>query len=122
MSLKNDYATKVTAYFERTPYAQWLRNEGVKTYADWTVPDVWQLETAPWPRLGGRACFSTLYPMMEGQRGMYVVDIEPTGKLEPIRHMYEQMILVLDGHGTTELWQDGDTRKHVFEWGRGSVF
>src|SRR5438093_572116 len=76
----------------------------------------------PWARLGGNACFITIYPRMEGQRGMYVVDIPPGGKLEPIRHLYEQMILILEGHGTTEVWQEGDSKKHVFEWGRGSVF
>ena len=78
MSLKEEYATRVRAYFERTPYAEWLRDEGVAVYEGWTVPDVWKLETAPWPRLGGRACFITIYPQMEGQRGMYVVDIEGT--------------------------------------------
>lgn len=122
MSLKDEYATRVQEHFSRTPYGQWLRDEGVSTFAGWTVPDVWQLETAYWPRLGGRARFITIYPQMEGQRGMYVVDIEPGGKLEPIRHLYEQMILILEGHGATEVWQEGDSQKHVFEWGRGSIF
>jgi len=122
MTLKEEYASKVSAHFERTPYGKWLSDEGVARFTDWAVPDVWELETRTWPRLGGKACFITIYPQMEGQRGMYVVDIEPGGKLEPIRHLYEQMILVLEGHGTTEVWQEGDSRKHVFEWGRGSVF
>ncbi|HEY3012044.1 MAG TPA: hypothetical protein VGJ36_04800, partial [Gemmatimonadales bacterium] len=105
MSLKEQYATRVSAYFAGTPYGQWLRDEGVSVFEDWTVPDVWKLETTLWPRLGGRARFIALYPQMEGQRGMYVVDIEPGGKLEPIHHMYEQMIMILDGHGATEVWQ-----------------
>jgi len=120
--LKEEYATKVSAYFAGTPYGQWLKDEGVPVFEDWAVPDVWKLETAPWPRLGVRARFITIYPQMEGQRGMYVADIEPGGQTEPIRHMYEQMILILEGHGTTEVWQEGDSRKHVFEWGRGSIF
>lgn len=120
--LKEEYATKVRAYFAGTTYGQWLRDEGVAVFEGWAVPDVWELETTLWPRLGGRACFLALYPQMEGQRGMYVVDIDPHEKLEPIRHLYEQMILILEGHGTTEVWQEGDSRKHVFEWGRGSVF
>jgi mannose-6-phosphate isomerase-like protein (cupin superfamily) len=120
--LKEEYATKVRAHFAGTTYGRWLRDEGVAVFEDWAVPDVWELETKPWPRLGGRACFITLYPQMEGQRGMYVVDIEPGGKLEPIRHLYEQMIMILEGRGATEVWQEGDTRKHVFEWGKGSIF
>jgi len=120
--LKEQYATMIKAAFDRTTYGQWLKDEGVATYEDWVVPDVWQLETKPWPRLGGNACFITIYPQMEGQRGMYVVDIAPGGKLEPIHHLYEQMIMILEGHGATEVWQEGDTEKHVFEWGRGSIF
>ncbi|MBM2810631.1 MAG: hypothetical protein HW416_1390 [Chloroflexi bacterium] len=120
--LKDDYARTIKAGWERTTYGKWVRDEGVATYEGWFVEDVWKLETAPWPRLGARACFVTIYPMMEGQRGMYVVDMDPGAKLEPIHHLYEQIIMVLEGHGTTELWQEGDDRKHVFEWGRGSIF
>jgi len=122
VSLKEEYASKVSAYFEDTPYGKWIRDEGVPRFTDWAVPDVWELETKPWARLGGNACFITIYPQMEGQRGMYVVDIPPGGKLEPIRHLYEQMILILEGHGTTEVWQEGG-KKHIFEWQKGgSVF
>jgi hypothetical protein len=120
--LKEQYAAMITAAFARTTYGQWIRDEGVAVFEDWVVPDVWQLETKPWPRLGGNACFITIYPQMEGQRGMYVVDIGPGGKLEPIRHLYEQMIMILEGHGATEVWQEGDSNKHVFEWGPGSIF
>src|SRR2546427_11538875 len=114
MGLKEEYARKVSAYWERTPYGQWVRDEGVAVFKDWFVPDVWKLETKPWARIGGKACFITIYPQMEGQRGMYVVDIDPGGKLEPIHHMYEQMILVFNDPATTEIWQEGDTQKHVF--------
>ena len=36
--------------------------------------------------------------------------------------MYEEIFLVVEGRGTTEIWQDGDTKKHVFEWQKGSMF
>ena len=59
--IKEEYARKVSAWWERSAYGQWVKNEGVAVFRDWFVPDVWKLETKPWPRLGGNACFN-LYP------------------------------------------------------------
>src|SRR5437899_885073 len=106
MGLKEEYAAHIQSYFSRTTYGQWVRDEGVPVFEGWAVPDVWKLETAPWPRLGCRVCFITIYPQIEGQRGMYVADIDAGGKLEPMRHLYEQMIMILEGHGATEVWQE----------------
>ena len=36
--------------------------------------------------------------------------------------MYEEIYLVVEGRGTTEVWQEGDQKKHVFEWQKGSMF
>jgi quercetin dioxygenase-like cupin family protein len=123
VSVTEDYARAITAVFNRTTYGQWLAQEGVRTYEDFAVGvDVRTLDLAPWPRIGGRAVFLNLYPLMEGARGMYLAEIPPGGALEPERHLYEKVVFVLEGHGTTEVWQEGDSRKHVFEWGRGSIF
>jgi hypothetical protein len=35
--------------------------------------------------------------------------------------MYEEQIFVLEGHGSTSIWNDG-TKKVTFEWGPGSLF
>jgi hypothetical protein len=120
--LKEAYAEYIRTAFARTTYGKWLANEGVSTSEDWSVHDVWSVEGTFWPRLGGNAVFLNIYPMMEAERGLYVAWIAPGAALEPVRHLYEQIILVLDGHGTTEVWQEGDRNKHVFEWGRGSIF
>ena len=29
---------------------------------------------------------------------------------------------MVEGRGSTEVWQEGDTKKHVFEWQKGSMF
>lgn len=120
--LKDDYAATIARAFHRTTYGRWLAEEGVTTFEDWAVQDLWKLETAPWPRMDVNACFINLYALMEGRRGLFVADIPPGGATDPIHHLYEEMILILDGHGTTEIWQYGERRKHVLEWGRGSVF
>src|SRR5205807_8433586 len=48
--------------------------------------------------------------------------IPPAGALNPEKHMYEEIFLVVEGRGTTEVWQEGDAKRHVFEWQKGSMF
>ncbi len=36
--------------------------------------------------------------------------------------MFEEIYLVVEGRGSTEVWQPGDSKKHVFEWQAGSMF
>ena len=108
--------------FERSTFGKWQEEEGVRTINDFAVVDVRKVELAPWPRLGVDACFLNLYAMMEGAKGMFVAEIPPGGATEQQRHLYEQVVLILDGTGTTEIWQDGDDKHHVFEWHAGSAF
>ncbi|MBM2811966.1 MAG: hypothetical protein HW416_2725 [Chloroflexi bacterium] len=122
MSLVETYAATVKKYFDRSPFGQWQASEDVQTMEGLYVEDVWKLELATWPRLGGNALFVNLLPMMERATSLYVAEAPPGGALEPERHLYEKFVVVLSGHGATEVWQEGDTSRHVFEWGPGSVF
>jgi hypothetical protein len=122
MSLKDAYIKGITQAFGDTTYARWLRAEGVAIHEGFTVADVRELELAPWPRLGGNAIFITLYAQMEANIGLYYAEI-PAGKsLEPERWCCQKIVLIEEGVGSTEVWQDGDTQKQVFEWGKGSIF
>ncbi|MGH6768648.1 MAG: hypothetical protein ACRECO_06455, partial [Xanthobacteraceae bacterium] len=42
------------------------------------------------------------------------------GALNVEKHMYEKVVLILEGRGTTEVWQDGQAKRHSFEWAKGS--
>ena len=48
-------------------------------------------------------------------------EIAPAGKLEPQRQLFEEMILVLDGRGSTTVWNDAGNRV-TFEWKAGAMF
>ncbi|MPZ12846.1 MAG: hypothetical protein GEU73_00190 [Chloroflexi bacterium] len=122
MSYKDAYITGIKKAFEETPYAKWLRQEGVAIHEGFTVEDVRELELAPWLRIGGSAVFITLYAQMESGAGLSIVEIPPGRSLEPERWCCQKILIVEQGVGSTEIWQEGDARKHVFEWGRGSVF
>jgi quercetin dioxygenase-like cupin family protein len=53
---------------------------------------------------------------------MYVVEIPAGGALNPEHHLYEKEVFVVEGRGSTEIWQDGQGKKQTFEWQKGSLF
>ncbi len=79
------------------------------------------LPLAPWPRMGGRGSYIQLHGT-EGKWGAYVVEVPGAGALNAEKHIYEEIYLVVEGRGSTEVWLDGDNRRHVFEWQKGSLF
>ncbi len=103
------------------PYDIFMEQEGVPIYRGIGVRRVQDLPTAPWARIGGRGSFIQLYGT-EGLWGMYVVEIPSAGALNTERHFYEKVVLVVDGRGSTEVWQEGQNKRHTFEWQKGSMF
>src|SRR2546428_463714 len=122
MSIKEAYIASIKRVFDSTPFAQWLREEGVAVHEGFSIEDVRELELAPWPRIGGKAVFINLYSFMEGGQGVYLAEIPGGGTLEPERWCCQKIVFIEEGSGTTEIWQEGDARRHVFEWGKGSIF
>ncbi len=106
-----------------TAYETYCEAECVPIYRNLIgVEDVRSLALGDWPRLGGRGAFIDL-DGTGGYLGLYLLEI-PGGKaLEPERHLYEEVFLVLDGRGSTEVWLDKpDSSSHRFEWQKDSVF
>jgi oxalate decarboxylase/phosphoglucose isomerase-like protein (cupin superfamily) len=110
----------VISLYDKTPYMRWIHSEGIPVHEGFGIPDVRELKLAPWSRTGGNAAFIHLFGM-QGVTGMYVAEIPPGGELKPERHLYEEVICILQGHGGTEVWNDGG-RKQLFEWGPWSLF
>jgi oxalate decarboxylase/phosphoglucose isomerase-like protein (cupin superfamily) len=111
---------KLIEALDKTAYGKWIKQQGVPVHEGHGLEDVRELKMSNWPRMGGRGAIIQLYGM-EGLTGMYVAEIPPGGALEPERHVYEEIICILDGNGATEVWQEG-TPKRSFEWGKYSVF
>ena len=104
-----------------TPYDAFMEAEGIPVYRGLGLRRVHDLPLVPWKRKGGRGHFIQLYGT-ETKWGCYVVEVPPGGALNAEKHLYEEIFLVVEGRGTTEVWQEGDTKKHVFEWQKGSMF
>jgi quercetin dioxygenase-like cupin family protein len=103
------------------PYDKFMESEGIPCYRNIGVRRVQDLPLAPWKRQGGRGSYIQLFGT-EGLWGMYVVEVPSRGALNVERHMYEKVILVVEGRGSTEVWQEGQSKKQTFEWQRGSFF
>ena len=108
------------AAFDKTAYFQWMKRQGIPIIEGYGLEDVRDVALAPWAQTGGKAAFVNLYGM-EGVTGMYVGEIPAGGALEPEKHLYEEVICILEGQGATEVWQEG-RRKQMFEWGPWSLF
>jgi quercetin dioxygenase-like cupin family protein len=102
------------------PYDSYMEEQGIPIVRDIGVSKVQNLPLKPWKRMGGNGTFIQLYGT-EGLWGMYVVEVPGAGALNVERHCYEEMFLVIEGRGTTEIWEEGGKR-HVFEWQTGSMF
>ena len=101
------------------PYATWAAKEGVPITEDFGV-DLLAVPTARWDRFGteggivhlkGRGDFVSIF----------VLDLAPGAKSSPQKHMFEEVVYVLSGHGSTTI-ETSDGRKHSFEWGPKSLF
>ena len=103
------------------PYDRFMEDEGVPTFRGIGIKRVHDLPMKPWKRLGGRGSYIQLYGT-EGLWGMYVVEVPGAGALNVERHLYEKIVFVVEGRGSTEVWQEGQSKKHAFEWQKGSLF
>ena len=104
-----------------TPYDQFMVDEGIPVFRDLGIPNVRDLPLAPWKRTGGRGSYIQLYGT-ETKWGHHVVEVPAGGALNPEKHMYEEIYIVVEGRGSTEVWLEGEGKKHVFEWQQGSMF
>jgi hypothetical protein len=101
------------------PYMQWARRQRIPIIEDFAV-DLLAVDTAPWDRLGARAAL--VHVAGRGDWSNIVVAELPGGAVtEPQRHVYEEVVYVLSGHGSTVV-EDETGRLHSFAWGPRSLF
>jgi uncharacterized RmlC-like cupin family protein len=110
---------KQEARFLFDPYMDWVKGEGVPVVEAFGI-NLLDVETGPWPRYDTGGAFVHL----KGRGdfiSIFIVDIPPGAKTAPQQHLYEEVIYVLSGHGSTTI-ETGDGAKHSFEWGPKSLF
>ncbi len=105
----------------KTPYDLFMESEGIPCFRDIGISKVQNLPLAPWKRLGGRGTYIQLHGT-ETKWGCYLVEVPGRGALTPEKHLFEKIFFVVEGRGSTEVWLDGDNKRHTFEWQQGSLF
>ncbi|MCF8563152.1 cupin domain-containing protein [Alicyclobacillus tolerans] len=120
MAKVSDELAKRFATEKNSKYQEWVRNEGLDIIAAHYVPDLHTVELKPWARRGGAGVYIN-HEASRTSNDCYVCDIPAGGKLAPQRQLYEEMVYVLDGRGSTTVWNDAGA-KVTFEWQAGSLF
>jgi quercetin dioxygenase-like cupin family protein len=111
--------TPATPKLMRDPYLEWVQEEGIPIAEDFGV-DLFALELKPWARFGANGAAVHLKGRGDFV-SMFVLELPPATSSSPQRHMYEEVVYVLAGRGSTTV-EAADGSKHSFEWSRGSMF
>ena len=115
-----------------TPYERWVRDQGLDIIPAHFIPNLHEVELRPWARRGGRG----VYINHEASRttiDCYVCEIPAGKKLAPQHMLFEEMVLVLSGRGSTAVWNNSAARsgtspdasagaRVMFEWQAGAMF
>ena len=99
-----DLVAKFAAEKETT-YQRWVRDEGLDIIPAHFVPNLKTVELKPWARRGGRGVFIN-HEASRTTNDCYVCEIPPGGKLAPHRQLFEEMVFILEGRGSTTVWND----------------
>jgi quercetin dioxygenase-like cupin family protein len=103
-----------------TPYQEWMQSIGIPIHRGFYIPDLREVELAPWAERECNAAFLELVGS-EGFAEARVTEI-PAGKtLPPLKFALDEAVYVLDGRGTTTVWSDKGP-KRTFEWQKHSLF
>lgn len=101
-------------------YKHWMERQNIPIIKGFYIEDINTVDLGYWDLKGVPASFVIL----EGTGGTndaYICEIPPAGETKPIKHLYEEMVYITQGFGSTSVWYE-DGKKHNFEWGEGSLF
>jgi oxalate decarboxylase/phosphoglucose isomerase-like protein (cupin superfamily) len=119
-ALVSDTIAKKFETEKETPYTRWIAAEGLDILDAMYVPNLHTVELKPWPRRGGRGVYLN-HDASRTSNDCYVCEIPPGKQLAPQRQLFEEMVYVLDGRGSTTVWNDAG-KKVSFEWKAGAIF
>lgn len=119
MSKPGPLGTEKSIKFLLEPYLDWAEGEGIPIYEDFGI-DILAVETQRWDRFDASGAF--IHVKGRGDFvATFALELPPAGRCAPQRHLFEEIVYVLAGNGSTTI-ELTDGRKHSFEWGPKSLF
>jgi quercetin dioxygenase-like cupin family protein len=103
----------------RNPYMEFIEQEGLPITEDYGI-DLFTVQTRFWPRVGVNVAACHLKARGDFTN-MFLFDIAPGKATEPQKHVYEEVIYVLEGNGSTQV-ELANGKTLSFEWGERSMF
>jgi cupin superfamily acireductone dioxygenase involved in methionine salvage len=101
------------------PYKVWAARQPIPLIEGFAV-DLLSVEVAPWDLLGVPAALVHVAGRGDWSN-IVVAELPPGGETTSQRHLYEEVVYVLAGHGSTVI-EDPSGQEHVIEWGPRSLF
>jgi mannose-6-phosphate isomerase-like protein (cupin superfamily) len=102
-------------------YMDWVTGEGVPVYEEFSF-DMRSVVLAPWARFGDGVSGAFTHLRGRGDfASAYVLELAPGAGTSPQKHLYEEVVYVLSGNGSTVV-QHPNGHTHTFEWQQGSLF
>jgi hypothetical protein len=102
-------------------YLDWCKAEAIPIVES-VATDLAAVETAPWPRLGPGVRGAFVHLAGRGDFvALQVIEIEPGGRTAWQKHLYDEIIYVLAGHGSTMV-EIEKGRPIDFDWSTRALF
>jgi oxalate decarboxylase/phosphoglucose isomerase-like protein (cupin superfamily) len=103
-----------------TPYTRWVADEGLDIISGHFVADLRTLDLKPWASRGGRGVILN-HDASRTSNDCYILEIPAKGQTSAQHQLFEEMVLILDGRGSTRVWNEAG-KAVEFEWQAGSLF
>ncbi len=101
-------------------YKAWVRGEGLDIISGHYIPNLHTVKLKPWARRGGNGIYIN-HEASNYSNDCYICEIPAGKQLEPQRQLFEELVYILDGRGSTSVWNDAGKRVD-FEWKAGALF
>jgi quercetin dioxygenase-like cupin family protein/mannose-6-phosphate isomerase-like protein (cupin superfamily) len=111
---------KQAEFGKKSFYQNWVESQGIPIVKDFYIEDLRKVEVAPWAWKGVNGAYMNLIGTGD-VNDAYILEIPPTESVNPARVLFEELIYVVEGTGSTSIWND-EKKKITFEWQEGSLF
>ena len=107
------------SFYLQDTFLDWAARQPVPVVKDFGI-DLLKIDVAPWDRFGMNGAICELVGG-DDYISTFLYELAPGGKSNVLNHVYEEVIFVLSGHGSTKV-ELPDGSSHTFEWGPNSLF